>query len=140
MTYHERAQAIMAHAQVTEDWQAAAQALLKCVPKPRKRKARGSGSRLATATFANGDTVTMGFYSAAGKPLDWDRAAFNCDRKYRRQRVVFVWNHEAHLDSTVLKSFRDDEQRLASVHVPEIVSIIEHGTGEVWTLEQKIAA
>lgn len=144
MNGQEKAQAILQAAKVSNDWQKAAVSIAKLIPKPRApRRSKGHGTRLATATFMDGSTVIMGFYSKAGKPMDWARAAWNCERKYKAQQVAFPCAQDEelhHASPTSIARLNLYERRIALVQAPAIIHIIEAGSGEQWQPKERIAA
>lgn len=76
------------NAQSLDDWKHAAKLLFgvrKQAKKPRRSKKGRYPFPIAVATFTNGVTRRMTFWSAHDKPLDWNRAERLCRLSYRNR-------------------------------------------------------
>ena len=126
--YREAAQTDTAQA-----WRDAAALLFKVRRKPRKVASKGKGrypSPTATTTFSNGRTITMSFWSAKGRPLDWERAARVTISGYR---LLYGKPYERQWHDTGYdESARRVRERLPLNCVPAIVQIHEKTTGEIY--------
>ena len=102
-------------------WKQAAVLLFKVRRKPRKVSTRGKGrypAPVAVTTFNDGRLVTMSFWSARGKPVDWERAARVTSSAYRSAYPTHPVYHKR--------------------HIPGIVQIYEKTTDETWTPDTPI--
>ena len=134
LTPLERAEAAYEQAKLTGDWQTAAELLFKVRKKARKVSLRKAKPRypftIGVATFADGRVATMGFFSPEGKPIDWARAARNCEAAYRHWRATEL------MKGRTLLNYREAfARRYHAVTVPPIVALYEETTGEVCTIE-----
>ena len=107
----------------TQDaWKQAAVLLFSVRRIPRKVSTRGKGrypAPVAVTTFSDGRLVIMSFWSAKGKPIDWERAA----------RVT----------SSAYRTAYPSHPVYAKRYIPGIVQIYEKTTGEIWMPERKTA-
>ncbi len=130
----ERAESAYEQAKLTGDWQTAAELLFKVRKKARKTTLRKAKPRypftIAVATFADDRVATMGFFSPEGKPIDWARAARNCEAAYRHWRATEL------LKGRTLLNYREAfARRYHAATVPPIVALYEETTGEVCAIE-----
>ena len=130
----ERAELAFEQARHTGDWQTAAELLFKVRKKARKTTLRKAKPRylftIAVATFADGRVATMGFFTPEGKPLDWARAARNCEAAYRHWRATEL------MKDRTRQNYREAfARRYNAATVPPIVALYEETTGEVCAIE-----
>ena len=116
-----------------ETWKQAAVLLFKVRRKVRAVSARGKGrypAPVAVTTFSDGRTITMSFWSANGRPLDWERAARVTISGYR---LLYgkLYERQWH-DTGYDESTRRIRERLPLNCVPAIVQIHEKTTGEIY--------
>ncbi|MCH8113238.1 MAG: hypothetical protein IH905_15020 [Proteobacteria bacterium] len=140
----ERAESAYEQAKLTGDWQTAAELLFKVRKKPRKVGLRKGKCRypfpIGVATFADGRVATMGFFTPEGKPIDWARAARNCEAAYRNWSASETMK-AARLPTERYYCYRPTGYREAftaahkAVAVPPIVALYEETTGEVCAIE-----
>ena len=126
--YREAAQVDTAQA-----WRDAATLLFKVRRKPRASGGKFKGRHpapIAITTFSDGRTITMSFWSAKGRPLDWERAARVTISGYR---LLYGKPYERHHGDTGYdESTRRIRERLPLNCVPAIVQIHEKTTGEIY--------
>ena len=138
------AEAAYEQAKLTGDWQTAAALLFKVRKKARKTTLRKAKPRypftIGVATFADGMVATMGFFSPEGKPIDWSRAARNCESAYRNWSASEAMK-AARLPTEGYYCYRPTGYREAfaaahkAVAVPPIVALYEETTGEVCSIK-----
>ena len=140
----ERAESAYEQAKVTGNWQHAAELLFKVRKKARKTTLRKAKPRypftIGVATFADGRVATMGFFSPEGNPIDWARAARNCEAAYRHWAACEVLKDSARpTGRAYCYSPSNYRQKFAAAHkavaVPPIVALYEETTGEVCAIE-----